>query len=71
MNIPDLVVIMLTVLILVLVVSHWVEIQRKEAYRDRLMEVLERWRGSRVEANLDLDMIDAEIEILLTSTGGE
>ena len=65
MAMPDLIVIMLIVLILFLAVSHWVETRRREAYRDRLMEVLERWRGSKLEANLDLDMIDAEIEILL------
>ena len=71
MNIPDLVVIMLTMFILYLMISLWVEINKKEAYRDRLMEVLERWRGSKLEADLDMAMIDAEIEILLTSIGGE
>lgn len=67
----DLIVIMLIVLILILAVSYWTEIQKKEAYRDRLLEVLERWRGSKLEADLDLDMIDVEIENLLNGKGGE
>lgn len=65
MNIPDLIVIMLIVLLLISALSTWLAEKKAEAYRDRLMEVLERWRGSKLEANLDIDMIDAEIESLL------